>query len=305
MLADKTFNRNYTLYRKQIEINKTVRSLKHLVLTTLVCFALLPVMEAQGILEEQVKTLFSDEQTVGLNVNSNGIGASYRYARYMDARNRWHYDIELDYVKHPKEYKTTIAIDYYTRRFVYGKANLFWEAKGYIGKHNEIYRKADKSSISVKMFYSGGISIGFQKPIYYDVLYYDTYGRITDSEVTKFDPAIHLYNYGGTASFFQGFDETKVIPGLTLKAGFNFEYSEREPLVHALEAGLGATVYPKSIQIMATDQSNYFFFQMYVGYRFGHIIDISAVGQAKSRKERREERREAMKQSSNRRILNF
>jgi len=266
---------------------------------------LIPGLKGQGVIEEESRTLFSDERTIGANVYSNGMGVSYRYARYIDARNRWHYDIDLNYVKHPKEYKTTIAIEYYTRRFVYGKENLFWESKGYIGRHQELFRKTDKSSISVRLFYSGGISLGFQKPIYYNILYYDTYGWITDSDIQKFDPAIHLYNYGGTASFFKGFDELKVIPGLTVKAGFNFEYSEREPIVHALEAGLSATVYPKSIEIMATDDQNFFFFNLYAGYRFGNIIDISEAGQAKSRKERRKERQDAMRQSGNMRLLRF
>lgn len=279
--------------------------MKRFILSSILFVFLFPLLMGQGILEEQKKTLFSDEQTFGLNVNSNGIGTSYRYARYMDARNRWHYDLELDYVKHPKEYKSTIAIDYYTRRFVYGKENLFWEVKGYLGRHQELYRKADKSSISVKLFYAGGLSIGFQKPVYYDILYYGNNLLIDSSTVGTFDPAIHLYNYGGTASFFKGLNETKIIPGLTFKGGFNFEYSEREPLVHALEVGIGVTVYPKSIKIMATDESNYAFFQMYVGYRFGNIIDISEVGQAKSRKEKRQELREAQQEVSRRRILNF
>lgn len=279
--------------------------MKRFILNSIFFIFMLPTVFGQGILEEQKKTLFSDEQTFGINVNSNGIGAGYRYARYMDARNRWHFDFELDYVKHPKEYKSTISIDYYTKRFVFGKQNLFWEAKAYFGRHHELYRKADKSSVSVKLFYAGGISIGFQKPIYYEILYYGNNLLIDSTTVSTFDPAVHLYNYGGTASFFKGLNETKIIPGLTFKGGFNFEYSEREPLVHALEAGIGITVYPKSIEIMATEERNFLFFQMYVGYRFGNIIDISDVGQAKSRKERRQELREAQQQMQRRRILNF
>ena len=249
--------------------------------------------------------MFSNEQTVGLNLNSNGIGLNYRYARYIDYRNRWHYDIDFNYIKHPKEYKSVIAFDYYTRRFIYGKQNLFWETKAYIGRHRELYRKHDASSISIKLFYSGGISLGFQKPIYYDIYRYDIYGQVIDSEIKKFDLSEHQYNYGGTASFFKGFDELKVIPGLTAKAGFNFEYSKNEPIVHALEVGIGVTLYPTSIEIMANEETNYFFFKMFLGYRFGNIIDISDVGRAKSRKERRQERQNAMQQMPSRGILRF
>ncbi len=200
-------------------------------------------------------------------------------------------------MKHPKEYKSVVAIDYYTQRFVYGKENLFWELKGQIGNQHELFRKYDFSSISIKMHYTGGVSLGFLKPIYYEIYSYNRIGKVSAIEMSRFDPSVHLYNYGGTASFTKGFDELKVVPGLTVNAGLNFEYSEREPLIHALEAGLGFTVYPANIKIMATDENNFFFFNLYVGYRFGNMIDVSESGRAKSWKERRKERKDAMQQT--------
>lgn len=255
------------------------------------------LVSAQGVINDQPKMLFSNEQTVGAFLNSNGIGLDYRFNKFLDVRNDRIYEISFDYVKHPKEYKSVVAYDFYTRRFVYGKENLFWELKGQIGNQHELYRKYDFSSISIKFSYSGGLAIGFQKPIYYEILTFNSSGQIIASEEKKFDPGVHLYNYGGTASFTKGFDELKVIPGLTFNAGINFEYSEREPLIHALEAGIGFTVYPKNIRIMATEENRFYLFNMYVGYRFGNMIDISESALAKSRKERRKEVRDARKQA--------
>jgi len=85
-----------------------------------------------------------------------------------------------------------------------------------------------------------------------------------------------------------------VVPGVTVNAGLSFEYSEREPVIHALEAGMGFTVYPKNIEIMATEDLSFYFFNLYVGYRFGTMIDISDATRAKSWKERRRERQEAI-----------
>ncbi len=255
---------------------------------------MLPVLNAsgQGMISDQPKMLFNDEQTFGVFLNSNGLGADYRYARYLNVRKDRIYNLSLDYVKHPKEFKSVVAFDFYSSRFVYGKENLFWELKGQIGNQHEIFRKYDLSSISIKMFYSGGISLGFQKPIYYEIITINSTGQITAREEKLFDPSVHLYNYGGTASFTKGFSELKVIPGITINTGFSFEYSEREPMVHALEAGMGLTVYPKDIRIMATEENNYFFFKLFLGYRFGTMIDISEAARAKSWKERRKERRE-------------
>jgi len=249
------------------------------------------VVSGQGVISDQPKILFSNEQTLGLFLNSNGIGADYRFAKYITATKDRIFEASFDYVKHPKEYKSVVAYDFYTRRFVYGKENLFWELKGQIGNQHEIFRKYDLSSVSIKMTYSGGLSLGFQKPIYYEIITISSNYQITDREEKKFDPAIHLYNYGGTASFTKGFDELSVIPGITINTGINFEYSEREPMIHALEAGMGLTVYPKNINIMATEKNSFFFFNLYIGYRFGTMIDISDAARAKSWKERREERR--------------
>lgn len=237
--------------------------------------------------------LFNNERTLGLFLNSNGFGADFRFSKFIDVRNDRLYQVSFDYVKHPKEFKSVVAYDIYTRRFVYGKQNHFWEIKAQYGHQHEIFRKYDFSSIAIRMFYAGGISLGFQKPIYYEILSFNSSGQIISSEEKTFDPSIHLYNYGGTASFTRGFNELKVIPGLTVNAGINFEYSEREPVVHALEAGIGFTLYPRNIQIMATEELKFFFFNLSVGYRFGSMLDISESAMAKSRKERRQERKEA------------
>lgn len=250
-------------------------------------------VNGQGIINDQPKMLFNNEQSFGVFLNSNGIGADFRYAKLIDVRNDRIFEVSFDYVRHPKEYKSVVAIDFYTRRFVYGKDNLFWELKGQIGNQHELFRKYDFSSISIKMHYTGGVSLGFQKPIYYQIYSFNNVNEISTVEESRFDPSVHLYNYGGTASFTKGFNELKVVPGLTANAGLSFEYSEREPLIHALEAGLGFTIYPSNIRIMATDEKNFFFFNMYVGYRFGNMIDVSESGRAKSWKERRRERKEA------------
>jgi len=152
------------------------------------------MLNGQGVIIEQPKLLFNNEQTLGLFLNSNGIGADFRYAKYIDSRNDRIYEVSFDFVKHPKEYKSVVAVNFLTRRFVYGKKNLFWELKGQIGNQHELFRKYDFSSISVRLTYSGGVSIGFLKPIYYEIITYDGTGQPAYREEKKFDPGIHLYN---------------------------------------------------------------------------------------------------------------
>lgn len=248
---------------------------------------------AQGEIDEQMRVMLRDERTFAGFLNSNGYGANYRYGYWRNARNQFIIDADFAYVKHPKEVKTSVSYNYSTYRYVYGKENLFWELKGTAGWQKELYRKIDRSGISVRLYYSGGLSLGFTKPIYYKVFTTSANSDYVEEEYLKFDPSIHQGSIGGRGPFHMGFDELKVIPGLYGKTGFSFEYSQKDAIVHALEAGVTLTVYPKEIPIMATEQNNFFFFTLTVGYRFGRIIDISQAARSKSRKEKKAERKAA------------
>jgi hypothetical protein len=246
---------------------------------------------AQGEIDEQTHLLYSNESSFAGFLNTNGFGINYRYGFWRNARNQFIIDSDITYVKHPKEAKTTVAYDYSTHRYTYGKQNLFWELKGYAGWQKELFRKIDKNGISVRLFYSGGLTVGFLKPIYYEVYTFTPIGEPVNMELMKFDLSIHQSNIGGRGPFFKGFDELKVVPGLSGKAGLSFEYGQKDAVIHALEAGISLTVYPKEIPIMATEANKFLFFNLMVGYRFGRIIDISEAAKAKTRKERRQERK--------------
>jgi len=246
---------------------------------------------AQGEIDEQLRVMLRDESSFGVFLNSNGFGANYRRGFWRDARNQFIIDGDFSYVKHPKEYKTAISYNFNTYRYVFGKENLFWEIKGFAGWQKELYRKIDRTGISVRLFYSGGLSLGFLKPVYYKVLTISPIGELLDEEFLKFSPSLHQSNIGGRGPFFMGFNELKVVPGATGKAGFSFEYSQKDAIVHALEAAVSLTVYPRDINIMATEQNNFLFFNLMVGYRFGRIIDISEAARSKTWKEKRAERR--------------
>ena len=75
------------------------------------------------------------------------------------------------------------------------------------------------------------------------------------------------------AAFTKGLDETKLLPGLYAKGGFNFEYSKQDKILHAIELGAQINVFPKKIPIMATASNKAIFFSLFVSYRFGIVFD--------------------------------
>ena len=268
-------------------------AMKHALLVILVLILAAAPLLAQGEIDTQARVMLRDERTFGGFLNSNGWGINYRYGYWRNARNQFIIDGDFAYVKHPKEVKTSVAYNYNTYRYVYGKEHLFWELKGTAGWQKELYRKIDRNGISVRLFYAGGLSLGFAKPIYYKVFTTSPIGEVIYEEYTKFDPSIHQNLIGGRGPFYMGFDELKLYPGIYGKTGFSFEYSHKDAIIHALEAGVSLTVYPKEIPIMATEQNSFLFFTLHVGYRFGRIIDISEAARSKSRKEKRAERKAA------------
>ena len=56
-------------------------------------------------------------------------------------------------------------------------------------------------------------------------------------ENMKFDAAIHQSQIGGRGPFFMGFNELKVVPGLSGKVGLSFEYSQRDAILDEASPG--------------------------------------------------------------------
>lgn len=229
-------------------------------------------LNAQGELNEQQKVFFRNERSFGIMLNTDGIGFGYRGANRIDYRNKRILEIEFGTLKHPKEYK--ISNPYTTgSSFVFGKLYSAFYLRGGIGRQHELYKKADLGGIAIRYFYTFGPVFALYKPIYYRVVYPIS---VTDYVIKeeKFSSSIALpQDIWGRASFSKGLNETKIMPGLFVKGGFNFEYSKEDKVIHAIEFGAQINAFPKVIPIMATSDNKSIFFSLFVSYRFGMIID--------------------------------
>ena len=50
-----------------------------------------------------------------------------------------------------------------------------------------------------------------------------------------------------------GFNEISVVPGASLKLGFDFDFATSDDRIHALEAGACLDVYYKELEILANE----------------------------------------------------
>jgi hypothetical protein len=230
-------------------------------------------LHAQGELDVQQKAFFRNERSFAILLNTDGIGISYRGAKRIDYLNKRILEIEAGTLKHPKEYKISNPYTQSTGTFVFGKLNSVVYVRGGIGRQHELYKKADLGGIAIRYFYSAGPVIALYKPIFYRVLYPISVSEF-DLKVEKFNVSIAMpQDIYSRASFTKGLDETKVLPGLYLKGGFNFEYSKQDKIIHAIEVGAQINAFPKKIPIMASNDNKALFLSLFVSYRFGMIID--------------------------------
>ena len=127
----------------------------------------------------------------------------------------------------------------------------------------------------MRRYWSVGPALGVLKPVYYEVADYGD----TQFRLEKFNSATHMQSIFGRASFFKGVKEIKVVPGGTVRGGFSFEYSTSDISIHAIETGLSLDIFPKNIEIMATEiqKNDFFFVTLFISYRFGRVIDASGV----------------------------
>jgi hypothetical protein len=241
---------------------------------------------SQGELDDTPRILYRNERSGAVYLNSNGIGAGFRYGQRINARMQHIYEIDLLGVKHPKEVKISNSYSN-TRNFVFGKQNNFFALRAMYGRQNELYRKNDRGGISVRYFYSAGPVIGIVKPIYYEIYKLNQLGNGFYTELEKFNPGIHDLSYiRGRAPFINGISELSIIPGASLKTGLSFEYSSEDIILHSIDGGFSLDLYPKQVPIMANSLNDFFFFNLFVSYRFGRTIDISEGAMAASARAR-------------------
>jgi len=244
---------------------------KLLILAVIILFGTISLY-AQGELNEQQKVFFRNERSLGVLLNTDGVGLSYREAKRIDFRNKTLLEIDAGTLKDPKEYKQPSPY-IQGSSYIFGKLNSTFYLRAGIGHQHELFKKADLGGIAIRYFYTAGPVLAICKPIYYRVLHLLSANEYEIKE-EKFDASIaSSQDIYSKASFTKGLNEIKVIPGLYVKGGLNFEYSKEDKIIHAIEIGALINAFPEKIPIMATSDNKAIFFSLFVSYRFGMILD--------------------------------
>ncbi|MFC2137277.1 hypothetical protein ACFLTE_03780 [Bacteroidota bacterium] len=248
--------------------NFTLMMVKYIAIFFILFISFISKIYCQGEIDNQKKIFYRNERSFRVGLNSNGYGIDYRYGKRMSYTEKKLYEVHLDIIKHPKEIKISNP---YGAKFVFGKLNSLASIKLGYGYQKELFEKVDKGGISIKYFYSYGPSIGILKAIYYLAYYPDD----DEYREEKFNSTTHSENtIKSQVPFYKYFWEMKIVPGIYGQAGFHFEYSKVDAVLHAIEVGSGAELFARKMALMDVEGGDQqFFLYLFVRYRFGKIID--------------------------------
>ncbi|HMT30472.1 MAG TPA: hypothetical protein PKD91_14450 [Bacteroidia bacterium] len=220
--------------------------------------------------EEEKPPLLKKEFSFGLTIHTSGWGVDFRKGKNITGYKKRVLEAELVNMKHSKEIRSVNPYFDNAKSFFYGKQNTFTVLRTGIGQHKVMFSKAEKGGVEVRLNYTAGLSLGFAKPVYLNILYPTAFESQYEVVVEKYDPERHYVdNIYGRAPFTEGISEIKIYPGGYGKLGLSFEYGTYSEDIKLIEVGASLDAYGKEVPIMAYAKNNQFFFNFYITLMYG------------------------------------
>lgn len=231
---------------------------------------------AQSVYDDEGRTLYSKEMYGGPIAHGDGWGLQFWYGKYRTAADRHLFGFEVVGMKHPKEIKSYNPYYEDSRGYFYGKLNSLLILRPAYGRKHRITEKIRKSGVELNYVWAVGPSLALLKPVYLQIGHRidERDGPPYDSIIEeRYDPEKHFANnIFGRASWFRGFGEMGIQPGVHGRLALNVEYAGDNTGIRALEAGATMDAFPGPIPIMAEVDgvtNKRFFLQFYLALQFG------------------------------------
>ena len=220
---------------------------------------------------DDAAVLYNRSMYGGAYLHTNGFGGHFTFGKNLTAFKTRIYQMDVAFVKHPKEIKSYNPQWDDTRGFVFGKLNSFFVLRPSIGTKHLKFDKIRKSGVAVGYNWRIGPTLGFTKPVYLEIMVPTETGDIRNVVVQQYDPEMHtVEEIMGRAGGLRGFEQLKLHPGVHAGFGLNFEYSPEREGIKGLEVGAVVEVFPLSeVEIMAFAENPRVFVNLYIALQFG------------------------------------
>lgn len=240
-------------------------SLKILILSFFPFFlaAQLPNKQETGVLMKR-------EFYGGLTLTTNGWGVNFSYGRQKNVRYKALYGIDIGNIRNKKEYKSFSTFLNKSKSYYYGKLNSLLVFRPFYGGKVLLFEKKRENATEIDFVWATGFSLGLLKPVYLKIRELDKTTSVFHNVEERYDPAKHYpENIYGRAPWYKGLSESKLLPGIFVKVGFNFDISTRKSRLWGIEIGGKADIYFQTVPLMYNTKNYSIFPAFYANITLG------------------------------------
>jgi hypothetical protein len=234
--------------------------------------------EESGFDNEELKgVVYSKEFTVDMRIHTNGYFAlALNKAKIKTYYKTNFYQLEVGVLKHPKESRNNERFISFQNNpagaYSLGKQNSFFQIRGGMGQKRYFSEKQGEGGLAIGISYMGGITAGFVKPYYLDLvverddelLFVST--GYNDEYAAEF---LSIGNIINSSGFAKGWKGLSVIPGAHAKIGVHLDWGAYDEFVKAIEFGFMLDVYYKKVPIMISERNKMAFLNVYFAIQLG------------------------------------
>lgn len=223
--------------------------------------------------------LYSQERSLEIRPHSNGAAMAFQLGEITTYYKTRYYQFDIGLVRHPKEYRQSITFHSSpftstANSFTYGKQNHFMVLRGGVGEKRYFSDKAKRRGVAVGINYAAGATIGITKPYYLHLSRLDDDGFTDYISTEKYnadnaDVFLDETKVVGPASFFKGFDEISLVPGLHARVGAHFSLGAFDEYVKAFEMGIMVDAFIRRVPIMVIENNTPVFINGYLSFQIG------------------------------------
>ena len=220
--------------------------------------------------------IYESNWSGSFKLRSDGWQIGGEIGKYKSYSKSTIFQFDLGYYKHPKQVRQNK--NPYSgwfnnngiKPFIYGKRYSLFALHGAVGQRFLLAEKARRNGVMINYYYAGGVSIGLLKPYYLRVCGDDlctfyrevTYESGVDNKFTDYNNII------GGAGFGKGW-ALKIRPGLHAKTGLQFDWSNKDNMIKAVDVGISIDSYFRKVPIMFTNDNKWIFINAFVGISMG------------------------------------
>lgn len=229
------------------------------------------ILIQKGIIYKKEFSLEAKLHTLGFAFGYNrGIISKYYLTKY------YHFDI--GYLKSIKEKRNNLVITGITiyNSYSYGKRNYFLPVRLGMGLKKYLSEKEAYHGVSVGYSLEGGLTLGVLKPYFLVVrtknddneVFYKTI-KYTEENRDLFIDENLIFD---RSSFFKGFDQLSMLPGIHINAALHYAIKAFEKSVFAFETGIMIDAFIKKVPVMVETKNfknKSLFINVYINVQIG------------------------------------